>query len=122
MTLPTSIRRWRPRVAEQLGFYVYLLIDPRTGLPFYVGKSARDRCFSHVAEARRTARDSLGDYTKLATIREIEDAGVPIRIDLRRHGLDETTAFIVESAAIDLLGLAQLVNRSWDRPRRRWGG
>ena len=31
-------------VAEKLQYYVYLLIDPRDGLIFYVGKGVRDRC------------------------------------------------------------------------------
>lgn len=30
--------------------YVYYLIDPRTNIPFYVGKGKRDRMYSHVRE------------------------------------------------------------------------
>jgi Uncharacterized protein conserved in bacteria len=103
-------RDWRPGVVEHLGFYVYLLIDPATGLPFYVGKGRGDRCFSHITEARHTTADTKGDYAKLATIRRIEASG-SVRIELLRHGLDEDSALLVESTAIDLLGLPTLKNR-----------
>jgi uncharacterized protein len=102
--------RWRPGVAEKLGYYVYVLSDPNTNAPFYVGKGLGDRCFSHLVEARHTSADTKGDYQKLQTIRSIEASGAAVRIDVLRHGLDEQTAFIVEAAAIDLLRLA-LTNR-----------
>lgn len=102
---------WRPGVAEQLGSYVYLLLDPRTGQPFYVGKGVGNRCFAHVEAARTTAADSDADYQKLATIRAIEAAGERVRIDILRHGLTESAALDIETAAIDLLGLDQLTNR-----------
>jgi hypothetical protein len=101
-----------PGVAEQLGFYVYVLIDPRNGRIFYVGKGTGNRCFSHVVEARRTDADVVDDYKKLDQIREIEAAGRQVRIDVLRHGLGEREAFLVESAAIDALGLTYLTNRA----------
>jgi uncharacterized protein len=103
--------RFAVGVAEQLGHYVYLLIDPATGRPFYVGKGIGDRCFAHLHEARRTTADTRGDYPKLATIRAIEAAGGKVRIDILRHGLTEPEAYAVEAAAIDLLGMTDLRNR-----------
>lgn len=100
-----------PGVSEQIGFYVYLLIDPRDAGVFYVGKGTGDRCFAHVAEARNTLADSVGDYAKLARIRAIEAAGSMVRIDILRHGLTEREAFLVESAAMDLQGRQRLDNR-----------
>lgn len=102
---------WRPGVSENLGYYVYLLVDPREDRIFYVGKGKGSRCFAHVWEARKTARDSRGDYEKLATIREIEDAGVSTRIEILRHGLDEAGALELEAATMDLLGFSDLSNR-----------
>jgi hypothetical protein len=99
----TTSSAWRPGVAERLGFYVYVLTDPRTDSVFYVGKGTGERCFAHLAEARKTVADTKGDYPKLATIRAIEGDGLDVKIDVLRHGLDEATAFVVESAAIDLL-------------------
>lgn len=98
-------------VSEKIGFYVYLLIDPRDNEVFYVGKGTGDRCFAHLVEARTTQADAIGDYAKLARIREIEAAGSVVGIELLRHGLSEREALLVESAAIDLLGLRELTNR-----------
>lgn len=36
-----------------MNWYCYLLIDPRTGCPFYVGKGQRNRINAHHQEARR---------------------------------------------------------------------
>lgn len=102
---------WRPGVEANLGYYVYLLIDPRNGRIFYVGKGVDGRCFSHVREARTTSRDSKGDYEKLATIRAIEESSHHVRIEVLRHGLTEDEAFHLEAAAMDLLGLSDLTNR-----------
>lgn len=100
-----------PRVIEQIGYYVYLLIDPRDDAIFYVGKGTGNRCFAHLTEARKTQADTVADYAKLARIREIEDAGEAVRIDILRHGLSEPEAFHVESAAIDLVDPSLLTNR-----------
>ena len=113
-SMNNPIRRWRPGVTEALHYYVYLLVDPRNGKPFYVGKGIGDRCFAHLDEARKTEKDSSGDYSKLKTIREIEEHS-QVRIDLLRWGFEdpegEQTAFAIEAAAIDLLRL-DLDNRA----------
>lgn len=96
-------------VADQLGWYVYLLIDPRNKAVFYVGKGAGLRCFAHVGEARATMADPLGDYEKLNRIRAIEANGQSVDIQLLRHGLDEREALLLEAACIDLLD--HLTNR-----------
>ena len=38
-------------VTEQLKYYVYRLIDPRTGLTFYVGKGKGNRVYAHINDA-----------------------------------------------------------------------
>jgi hypothetical protein len=101
---PLSTRKaFAPGVVEKLGFYVYLLVDPRDDTVFYVGKGTGDRCFSHIDEALKTRVDTIGDYEKLSRIRDIEVSGFAVRIDILRHGLSEREAFLVESAAIDLV-------------------
>jgi hypothetical protein len=96
-------------VTEQLGWYVYLLVDPRDDAVFYVGKGTGQRCFAHVGEARAMAADALGDYEKLSRIRAIEASGQSVDIQLLRHGLNEGEALLLEAACIDLL--EHLTNR-----------
>ena len=37
-----------PGVGAKLGAYVYLLVDPRSGRPFFVGRGRGDRCHRHI--------------------------------------------------------------------------
>lgn len=89
-------------VAERLGpFYVYMLIDPRDGRPFYVGKGTRQRLLDHGVEADLTAEETLRSL-KVRRIREIRNAGHEPRIDIVKHGLEsESVAFAIEAALID---------------------
>lgn len=108
------IEQFTRGVAEHLGWYVYVLVDPKDKSIFYVGKGTGDRCFAHIHEARGTSADSVGDYEKLARIRAIECANQEVGIHLLRHRLDENDALMLEAACIDLLnGFAglELTNR-----------
>jgi hypothetical protein len=98
----------RPEVAVRLGFYVYLYVDPRTGKPFYVGKGQGLRALSHLSAS--------AESRKVATLTKLREAGLEPRIDILAHALkDEETAFRIEAAVIDLLGLDDLTNevRGW---------
>ena len=84
-------------VAEKLKTYVYRLIDPRNGETFYVGKGVGDRVFAHI-------RDQIKDddpSNKLKRIRDIRLAGFDVAHVIHRHGMDNKTAFEVESALMD---------------------
>ncbi|MCX5632772.1 MAG: hypothetical protein NTW93_03735 [Phycisphaerae bacterium] len=100
-------------VARQLKTYVYRLIDPRNGETFYVGKGRGNRVFSHIR-----AEDSIGDEldNKLKRIREIRLAGFEVAHVIHRHGMDDMTAFEVESALIDAYpGLTNVIGpRGYD--------
>ena len=48
-------------VIEQLKYYVYLLIDPTTNKPFYVGKGQGNRIFSHVQSVIGSTNDPNED-------------------------------------------------------------
>lgn len=92
-----------PVVAERLGYYVYLYVDPRNGQTFYVGKGKNGRALSHLSSA--------AESRKSARIAELRDAALRPRIEILAHAIaDEETAFRIEAAVIDLLGLDSLTN------------
>lgn len=91
------------KVREQLGFYVYRLIDPRdpeNKKTFYVGKGIGNRVFEH-------ARGEIIDDPeallppKRKTINEIRASGRSVEYVIHRHGLTEKVAYQVEAALID---------------------
>jgi hypothetical protein len=90
-------------VANKLGYYVYLYLDPRTNQVFYVGKGKGPRALAHLDGA---AREEVQ-----ARLDDIRGAGLEPRIEILAHGLPNAdTAFRVEAAAIDLLGVESLAN------------
>jgi len=92
-----------PEVEEQLGIYVYAYIDPRTGLPFYIGKGQAARAVSHLT--------AEGESRKIALIDDIRLDGFEPQLDIVQHSLpDEDTALRIEAALIDMLGLSSLSN------------
>lgn len=102
------MREFSQAVRERLGYYVYVLKDPRTGIIFYVGKGKDNRVFQHV----RGALVDLADNTKLNLIREIHAAGSEVAHYILRHGLTENLALEIESACIDLLDLDALATEA----------
>lgn len=103
-TLPDTLRPLPKEVWASLKCYVYVLVDPRDGKPFYVGKGIKDRWRGHISEALR------GQVTpKAARIREIFDADAEPQVIIHRHGMDDSTAFEVEAALTDAYGLATLL-------------
>lgn len=98
-----AIQTFKAKVREKLGHYVYVYCDPRDGTPFYVGKGKGNRCFAHMKDASVCA--------KVERLDELRRLGKRPRIEILRHGLSEGEALLVESSAIELLGLEQLTNR-----------
>lgn len=71
-------------------FYVYQYIDPRTMLPFYIGKGTADRKYAHLKETLQTTINKRKYYR----IRAIRRAGLePI--------IEEIKSFIIESESYD---------------------
>ncbi|VAE21645.1 Uncharacterised protein [Enterobacter hormaechei] len=97
-----DIKEFPPGVIENLGWYVYRLIDPRDGSTFYVGKGKGNRVFAHMrGEVAAVDNDELLS-NKLKQLREIRLAGLDVIHVIHRHGMaDEKTAYEVEAALID---------------------
>jgi hypothetical protein len=97
-----------PGVSEKLGHYVYALRDPvEDGRIFYIGKGIGDRAYAHARHAKRVDPSKTSAQLKLTRIREIHAAGFDVRVELIRHNLtNESEAFEVEAAVIDVLKIA----------------
>ena len=110
------MKQFSQAVCEKIGYYVYVLKDPRNSEIFYIGKGKGNRVFQHVACALETEDDS----DKLNLIREILNEGKNVEYYILRHGLaTEKDALEIESACIDLIGLDNLTNEikghnSWE--------
>jgi len=114
MAIPPHLRSLKPGMAEKLGYYVYLYVDPRDGKVFYIGKGKGERCLDHLFED--------DDHPKVKRIREIFDDGLEPRIEMLAHGLrTEQEAYNIEAAAIGLLGLEKLTNRVVGKDSLRFG-
>jgi len=90
-------------VCQKLKHYVYLYIDPRDNQPFYVGKGKGRRMLAHLNATSATE--------KVKRIAELRKIGLEPVIEILKYGLTKREAFLVESAAIELIGVDQLANR-----------
>jgi len=116
MTESADIQAFPPEVIEQLKTYVYRLIDPRSGVTFYVGKGKENRVFDHargeLASGTNKALSDGGEISeKMKLIREIHNAGFKVGHVIHRYGMDDATALEVEAALIDAYpGLTNIMN------------
>ncbi|MCX6786106.1 MAG: hypothetical protein NTZ18_04655 [Candidatus Komeilibacteria bacterium] len=92
---------------EKLGYYVYLLIDPRNNKVFYVGKGKGNRINQHLLGA---LDKKTNETEKIKRIRDIQKTGKEVKHYILRHELTEEEAFEVECAVIDVLGKDNLTN------------
>lgn len=109
------MKQFSQAVIEKIGYYVYVLKDPRNSEIFYIGKGIGNRVFQHIIGAIETEHQS----DKLNLILEIQNTGNQVEHYILRHGLTEDEALMIESACIDLIGLDILTNKvkghhSWD--------
>ena len=82
---------------ERLDYYVYALINPIDGKPFYIGEGLGNRVFSHINCVLRDKNLNL----KLDTIRQIISQNRQVKHIILRHGLTKQEAIEVEATLID---------------------
>lgn len=100
-------------VAEQLGHYVYLLIDPRNHAIKYVGKGSGNRPLAHLSDEH--------DSNKVEWINELRNIEKTPIIEILRYNLTKSEAFAVEAAAIDIIGLKNLKNEVRGHHSNKYG-
>jgi hypothetical protein len=86
-------------------YYVYQLVDPRTGNPFYVGKGKGNRIAAHEAEAKKGS-----NHPKCVHIREIEESGLAVERKIVKEFASEDAAYKFEAKLIKSIGRANLTN------------
>lgn len=92
------------KTCKQLGYYVYMLIDPNDNKPFYVGKGQNNRVFEHIEYAKNNPGISSDKCDKIRKI-----GAENVKHVILTHGLaSEKEAYKVESVAIDLLNYVGL--------------
>lgn len=107
--LPPS--RIQSEVAEYLQRYVYALVDPRDGIPFYIGKGTSGRVLQHGLDAALWAdSDDADDLAtkKIARINEIQGLGLEIDVWILRRKMSVNEYGAVEATVIDLLRTFQI--------------
>ena len=85
------------KTIAELKHYVYLLINPETKTPFYVGKGEGNRVFDHLNEAKEGKKGT----NKLDQIQAILKKNKTVEHVIVRHGLNEKTAYQIEASLID---------------------
>lgn len=81
-------------------FYVYMLIDPRTNLPFYIGKGVWHRAKMHLQLYKSDNHNNM----KTNKIKKLYKLGMKPIVKIYKNNLHEQTALDVETKLIKKYG------------------
>jgi hypothetical protein len=96
-----GIKQFDPKTILALNYYVYMLIDPRDNVAFYIGKGKENRVFQHLKCALATKDEINAKYDKII---DIQKNGLEVKHVIIRHGIkDEFEAYHIEASLIDTL-------------------
>jgi uncharacterized protein len=100
--MAVQMDKFAPEVIERLKWYVYRLVDPRSGETFYVGKGKGNRVFQHAKGALSASDDEDATDLKSQRIKDIGAVGLEVAHVIHRHGIEsEDVAFQIEGAVLD---------------------
>ena len=104
-------KEFSEKIKEELGDYVYRLIDPRNGETFYVGKGQGNRVFDHAKgeiEKLKKSQNNESESTetnqtnfKEERIKSILAEKLEVGHIIHRHKIPKDAVFHVEAAVMD---------------------
>ena len=99
----SSLTQFSKETIKAIGYYVYILVDPKNNIPFYIGKGCGNRVFSHVKSIQKGKTNS--SHSKDLYIQKIQNRTKHKNEVLHyivRYGLTHEHALLIESVLIDL--------------------
>lgn len=81
-------------------YYIYALKDPRTNLPFYIGKGQGNRCYVHLKETYKRTENKK----KYAYIKGLGNKGLEPIVEKIKENLTEQEAYCLEASLIQQYG------------------
>jgi hypothetical protein len=117
-----AYRREKARRALEPVYYVYLLVDPRDGKPFYVGKGIGHRHLGHAKKSLRRGNPRTG-CAKSARIRDIHKCGLAVEYEFPFQCVTEPKAMMEERRLIrSLPGLLNKYRGGYSEAERGLAG